>query len=98
MNPFDLVAILVLALAITLGFRSGAVPQVGGLVGAVAGGVAGPSLVAIVYMPAANEPRSTTVDFCWAISMQATSSGPDPSRTVRVIVSPALATRIESRT
>lgn len=47
MNPFDLVAILVLALAIILGFRSGAIPQVGGLVGAIAGGVAAVLLIPI---------------------------------------------------
>lgn len=39
MNVYDLIAISILALAIVLGFRSGAVPQIGGLVGAI-GGVA----------------------------------------------------------
>ena len=48
MNPYDLTAIVVLALAIVLGFRSGAVPQVGGLAGAVAGGVGG-----VLVIPAA---------------------------------------------
>ena len=37
-NAFDLVAILLVVLAILLGFRSGALPQIGGLAGAVAGG------------------------------------------------------------
>ncbi len=38
MNPLDLVAIVLLVLAVVLGFRSGALPQVGGLLGAVGGG------------------------------------------------------------
>jgi len=46
-NPYDLVAIVVLALAIILGFRSGAVPQVGGLAGAVSGGVAAVLLIPV---------------------------------------------------
>jgi S1-C subfamily serine protease len=37
-NPVDLLAIVVLALGLIAGFRSGALPQVGGLLGAVAGG------------------------------------------------------------
>jgi S1-C subfamily serine protease len=37
-NPFDLVAVAVLALGLVAGFRSGALPQIGGLLGAVAGG------------------------------------------------------------
>lgn len=47
MNPFDLLAIAVFAAAIILGFRSGAVPQVGGLAGAVLGGVGAVLLVPI---------------------------------------------------
>ncbi|HEY3523009.1 MAG TPA: MarP family serine protease [Candidatus Limnocylindrales bacterium] len=38
MNPIDLLAIAVLALGMFAGFRSGALPQIGGLIGAVAGG------------------------------------------------------------
>lgn len=38
MNPLDLVAILLVILAVVLGFSSGALPQVGGLLGAVGGG------------------------------------------------------------
>ncbi len=49
MNPLDLVAIVLVVLAVILGFRSGALPQLGGLLGAVAGGalvvLALPSLV-----------------------------------------------------
>lgn len=41
MNLLDLAAILVLALATWAGFRSGAFPQLGGLIGAVAAGAAG---------------------------------------------------------
>ena len=46
MNPLDLVAILLLVLAVWLGFRSGALPQVGGLLGAIGGGA-----LAIVALP-----------------------------------------------
>ena len=38
MNPLDLVAILLVVVAVILGFHSGALPQVGGLLGAVGGG------------------------------------------------------------
>ncbi len=38
-NPLDLVAIVLVIVALVLGFNSGALPQVGGLLGAVAGGV-----------------------------------------------------------
>ena len=51
MNPIDLVAILLVVLAVLLGFRSGAIPQVGGLLGAIGGG----GLV-ILLLPAAVEP------------------------------------------
>lgn len=51
MNPIDLVAILLVVLAVLLGFRSGAMPQVGGLLGAIGGG----GLV-ILLLPAAVEP------------------------------------------
>ena len=37
-NPLDLVAIVLVVLAVLLGFRSGALPQVGGLLGAIGGG------------------------------------------------------------
>jgi len=45
-NPLDLVAILLVVLAIILGFNSGALPQVGGLLGAVGGGA-----LAILALP-----------------------------------------------
>lgn len=38
MNPLDLVALLLLVLGLLLGFRSGAIPQIAGLLGAVGGG------------------------------------------------------------
>ena len=38
MNPIDLFALLLIGVAVVLGFRSGALPQIGGLLGAVAGG------------------------------------------------------------
>jgi S1-C subfamily serine protease len=37
-NPLDLVAILLIVVAVILGFHSGALPQIGGLLGAVGGG------------------------------------------------------------
>ena len=37
MNPFDAIAILVLVLAVLAGIRTGALPQVGGIAGAVIG-------------------------------------------------------------
>jgi S1-C subfamily serine protease len=37
-NPLDLVAVVLVILAVVLGFRSGALPQIGGLLGAVGGG------------------------------------------------------------
>ncbi|MEJ7747718.1 MAG: MarP family serine protease [Candidatus Limnocylindrales bacterium] len=40
MNLLDVLAIVLLVLAVLLGFRSGAFPQIGGLLGAVAGGAA----------------------------------------------------------
>ena len=40
MNPLDLVAIALIVIAAILGFRSGALPQIGGLIGALLGGVA----------------------------------------------------------
>jgi S1-C subfamily serine protease len=45
-NPLDLVAIALVVVAIVLGFNSGALPQVGGLLGAVAGGA-----LAILALP-----------------------------------------------
>ena len=39
MNPLDVIAVTLVVLAVVLGFRSGALPQIGGLVGAVGGGV-----------------------------------------------------------
>jgi S1-C subfamily serine protease len=45
-NPFDLIAIVLIVGALLLGFRSGALPQVGGLVGALVGGV-----LAILALP-----------------------------------------------
>jgi S1-C subfamily serine protease len=45
-NLFDLGAVLLLVVAVILGYRSGALPQVGGLAGAVLGGI-----LAIVALP-----------------------------------------------
>ncbi|MEK6721218.1 MAG: MarP family serine protease [Chloroflexota bacterium] len=53
MNVYDLIAITILVLAIVLGFRSGAVPQVGGLLGAIGGVVFAAAVVpiAIGFLP-----------------------------------------------
>ncbi len=51
MNPLDIVAILLVVLATILGFRSGAFPQLGGLLGAIAGGA-----IVILLLPAAADP------------------------------------------
>ena len=63
----DLVAILLVVLAVLLGFRSGALPQVGGLLGAIGGGA-----LVILALPlprrAARQPRSRRSgrSSCWA--------------------------------
>ncbi|HEY7701123.1 MAG TPA: MarP family serine protease [Candidatus Limnocylindrales bacterium] len=46
MNPLDLVAIALVVIAVVLGFNSGALPQIGGLIGAVGGGA-----LAILALP-----------------------------------------------
>jgi uncharacterized membrane protein required for colicin V production len=50
-NPLDLIAVLLVVLAILLGFRSGALPQVGGLLGAIGG-----AAIAIAALPLVSEP------------------------------------------
>jgi S1-C subfamily serine protease len=50
-NPLDLLAIVLLVLAVVLGFRSGAMPQIGGLLGAVGGGV-----LAVLALPLLVDP------------------------------------------
>jgi S1-C subfamily serine protease len=52
-NPLDLIAILLVIVAVLLGARSGAIPQVGGLLGAVLGGA-----LVIALLPALAEPLS----------------------------------------
>ena len=51
MNPLDLVAVVLVVLAVVLGFRSGALPQIGGLVGAVGGGA-----LAVLALPLLIDP------------------------------------------
>lgn len=51
MNPLDLIAIVLVVLAVVLGFRSGALPQVGGLLGAIGGGA-----LAVLAIPLLVEP------------------------------------------
>jgi S1-C subfamily serine protease len=50
-NPLDAVAVLLVIMAIILGWRSGAIPQVGGLIGAVGGGA-----IAILALPSLADP------------------------------------------
>jgi S1-C subfamily serine protease len=50
-NPLDLVAIALVVLAAVLGFRSGALPQLGGLLGAVGGGA-----LAVLALPLLVDP------------------------------------------
>jgi S1-C subfamily serine protease len=52
-NPLDLIAVLLVVVGLILGARSGAIPQVGGLVGAVAGGAA-----AVLLLPVFRDPLS----------------------------------------
>ena len=47
-NPLDLIAVALVILAAVLGFRSGAIPQVGGLAGAIIGGAA--AILALPYL------------------------------------------------
>ena len=56
MNAFDLLAVLVVVVAVLLGFRSGLLPQVGGLAGAIGGG-----LIAIWALPIV-EPGLASLD------------------------------------
>lgn len=51
MNPLDLIAVLLVFVALILGARSGAIPQVGGLLGAVAGGALVVSLLPVLADP-----------------------------------------------
>jgi S1-C subfamily serine protease len=50
-NPLDIVTIVLVVLAVLLGFRSGALPQVGGLLGAVGGGA-----IAVLSLPLLVDP------------------------------------------
>jgi hypothetical protein len=50
-NPLDLVAVTLVVLAVILGYRSGALPQIGGLLGAVGGGA-----LAVLALPLLVEP------------------------------------------
>ena len=51
MNLFDLVVVVIVIIAIVVGFRSGALPQLVGLIGAIAGGV-----IALRALPYLEEP------------------------------------------
>ena len=51
MNPLDVIAIVLVVLAVLLGYRSGALPQVGGLLGAIGGGA-----IVVISLPLLVEP------------------------------------------
>ncbi len=53
MNPLDLLAILLVVVGVILGARSGAIPQVAGLVGAIGGGA-----IAVLLLPVLADPLS----------------------------------------
>ena len=48
MNPLDAITLLLVVVALILGWRSGAIPQVAGLIGAIAGGAA--AILALPYL------------------------------------------------
>jgi S1-C subfamily serine protease len=50
-NPLDVVAIVLVVLAVLMGYRSGALPQVGGLLGAIGGGA-----IVVISLPLLVEP------------------------------------------
>jgi len=50
-NPLDVIAVTLVILAVILGFRSGALPQIGGLLGAVGGGA-----LAVLALPLLIDP------------------------------------------
>lgn len=50
-NPFDVIAVLLITLAVILGFRSGALPQIGGLLGAIGG-----AAIAVSALPGLADP------------------------------------------
>ena len=56
MNAFDLVVVVLFVVAVLIGFRSGALPQIAGLVGALGGGVL--AIVALPYLEDAALERS----------------------------------------
>lgn len=56
MNPLDLIAVVLIVLAVILGFNSGALPQIGGLLGAVGGGALIVLALPILVDPLASVP------------------------------------------
>jgi S1-C subfamily serine protease len=52
-NPIDLITLILIVVALILGWRSGAIPQVSGLLGAIGGGI-----IAILALPYLAEPLS----------------------------------------
>ena len=54
MNWFDLVVVVLVVIACVIGFRSGALPQIVGLAGAILGGA-----IAILVLPLLEDPLST---------------------------------------
>ena len=54
MNPIDILTLLLIVVALILGWRSGAIPQISGLIGAIGGGV-----VAILLLPTFADPLAS---------------------------------------
>lgn len=54
MNLFDLIVVVLVAVAMLVGFRSGALPQLAGLLGAISGGV-----LAIIALPYLEDPLAS---------------------------------------
>ena len=54
MNPIDILTLLLIVVALILGWRSGAIPQISGLIGAIGGGV-----IAILLLPTFADPLAS---------------------------------------
>jgi len=60
-NWFDLVVVVLVGIACVIGFRSGALPQIVGLAGAILGGA-----IAILALPLLEDPLATLDPDIWA--------------------------------
>ena len=55
-NPIDVLTLLLIVVALILGWRSGAIPQISGLIGAIGGGV-----IAILLLPTFADPLAASI-------------------------------------